>query len=853
MKGEARPIWEIFSLTRNFIIPIYQRRYSWKRSQCERLFDDIEDACGKERGHFIGCIITIQDGGMGDYLVIDGQQRITTILLLLKAMHDLLREDGASSFNVRVAESIRDDFLKNKSWEDERDSIKLNLLNGDKEDYFRLFDSDLHLAEDSQIHANYSYFLSRLKTSPHGFKALYTTIRNLQIVSITLDKEDNPQLIFESLNSTGLALTEGDKIRNFILIGLSSKDQVRYYKEYWSRIEENCGDDDTSAFVRNYLSLKTQKIPNIKNVYQEFAKYWEGCGRAPAEILEDMRTYSRSYGKLLNASTGVKEADAAITGLACLDTTVIRPFAMEVIKLGEEGSIPPEEVGKVFSIVESYIFRRSVCTLPTNALNKIFATLANDIRKLDGTCVDYSGKLAFVLLRKQGSGKFPSDEEFSSEFRNRNLYGGTVSRILWYILSKFENSGTLETKDVWSHLENGEYSIEHIMPQTLSDEWKADLGENWEDIHETWKNRLANLTLVAAPYNSMFSNNTFARKRDMEHGFRDSGLRLNQEIAKKDKWGLEELEKRSSSLALAALPIWPRPATSYKEPATDGEVEVSLDDDFDFTGRSLASGTFNDIPIEADDWADFITEVCKRVHETDPSGLATAARDAERLGLAVFLSDRESEGSRRISDSVHLHTESNTGRKILFLRKLFDFLAIDQDSLVMRVKMSAENEDGKETRRRLWAVIIPELVKATEEAGCPSFRNRKDSGSKYLDGTIGCSQMHLVSSVGFRSGSVWAYLYIDSGSLERNRKIFDFFLSHRAGIERTAGGPLDWSAPSEKARRGEILMKVAVPFIADETRWQEVANTSGDLMMRLVTALAPCIEEVKKLLHQGDL
>ena len=848
MKGESRQIREIFPITSHFIIPIYQRRYSWKKAQCERLFDDIEDACREGRSHFIGCIITVSDGGMGEYLVIDGQQRITTISLLLKAMYDLLKRGEIKTEDSRLADIIRDDFLMVRRGKSDQERIRLNLLNEDKDDYFRLFEDDRTLSEESIIHANYNYFVSRLRSTSLDIENLYDTIQSLQIVSITLEHGDNPQLIFESLNSTGLALTEGDKIRNFILMGLTSNEQVKYYNDYWSKIEKNCGYEDTSGFVRDYLSLKTQKIPNIKAVYQDFRNYWIDCGKTPVEILEDLRSYSHSYRKLIEADTGNKRADAAITGLAHLETTVIRPFAIEVIKLGDDGILPSDEVGKTFSIIEDFIFRRLICALPSNALNKIFATLANDIRKLDGTYDDYSDKLSFVLLRKQGSGRFPSDDDFLSDFKSRDLYDSTVRRVIWYIFSRLENEGTLETKDVWNHLEKDEYSIEHIMPQSLSGAWISDLGEDWENVHKTWLNRLGNLTVVAAPYNSMFSNNTFARKRDMEHGFKDSGLRINQFIATKEKWGVEELEERSASLAEKALSIWPGLVTSYQV-AEEDSTQVSLDDDFDFTGRNLLSAAFNGTPVNATVWADFVEIVCKLIYEMEPTALARAAKEAERAGLDGFISVSDADYGRRISDSIFVSTDCNTNRKIWFLRHLFEFIGLDQSSLTMHVGLAEGSVKGDaDTNRRLWARIIPKLVDATKEAGCPSFQKRKPVGSYYLDGFIGCGKIHLVSSFGLKSCVVWAYLYIDGGDRVENSRIFNHFHSHKSEIEKSMGTEVKWIEPSEKVRRGSIVIEAPVPFINDESRWDEVADVSARLMKTFVSALLPFIEDVKRMI-----
>ena len=842
MTGDSKKIQKVFHNTDHFIVPIYQRRYSWKKAQCERLFDDIEKACREERKHFIGCIISIHDGGRdSDYIVIDGQQRTTTISLILKAAYDLLTCGLLTSSDPHIADKILKTFLCMEYEDDPVKRIKLKLLNEDKEDYYQLFSSDRHLCGDSIIHANYNYFIERLKTTSLSIDSLFNTIQDLEVVDITLDHNDNPQMIFESLNSTGLALTEGDKIRNFILMGLSSQKQVEYYRDYWSKIEKNCGDDDTSGFVRDYLSLKTQKIPNMKNVYQDFRDYWSNCGKTPVEILEDLRSYSHSYRKLIEADTGIRRADNAITGLAHLETTVIRPFAMEVIHLAEEELISGEEAGRAFSIVEDYIFRRLICALPTNALNKIFATLANEIRKLDGTYEDYSDKLSYILLKKQGSGKFPSDEEFSSDFRSRSLYGGTVSRVIWYIFSCLENEGTLETKDVWNHLEKGEYSIEHIMPQTLSEKWMEDLGDDWETVHEEWLNRLGNITVVAAPYNSMFSNNPFIRKRDMGHGFKDSGLRINQFIASKDKWTENELSERSALLAEKALSIWPGLVTSYQEPEEE-KVEISLADDIDLTGRSLLSASFNGTPVSATVWADFVEQVSKLVYEADPSRLATITKDASRYNLDSFLYTSSVEHSRKISDSIWLRTDCDTNRKIWFLKHLFRAMSIDEESLVIYVDSSDRTEAGAVTNRRLWAYIIPKLIDATTEAGLPSYQNRNPIASYYLDGFIGTSKMHLVSSFGFRKCKVWAYLYIDGGDKAENLRIFNHFYAHKTEIERAMGLPVRWLQPEEKKRRAQIMIDVSVPFISDENRWDEVAEISGALMKKLVVTLRPYIE-----------
>lgn len=845
MKGDSKQIYNVFWNTQHFIIPIYQRRYSWKITQCSRLFDDIEEACRNNRNHFIGCIISASDGGRGDYLVIDGQQRITTISLLLKAAYDLLSSGVLKSSDPYLADKILETFLKNRYGDNDKQRIKLNLLNEDGDEYFKLFDSDRRLSDDSEISVNYGFFLSRLKDSLLSIDELYSTITNLEVIDITLSHEDNPQLIFESLNSTGLALTEGDKIRNFILMGLSSKEQVGYYTDYWSKIEKNSGNDDPSSFVRDYLSLKTLRIPNIKSVYQEFRKYWMNSGLTPIEILEDLRNYSYSYNKLLSANTGIIDVDLSIQRLSWLEITVIRPFAIEVINLQEKDVISREEATKAFSIIESYIFRRLICALPSNALNKVFAILANDIRKLDGSYNDFSNKLSFILFKKSGSARFPSDEEFSEEIRGRNIYGNTLNRVIWYIFSRLENYGTLETKDIWLHLARGDYSIEHIMPQTLSEKWKIAIGKDYANIHEFWVNKLCNLTIVAAPYNSMFSNRPFPEKRDMEHGFKDSGLRINHFIAEKDKWGVEELEERAEAIVTASLSIWTGLQTTYKEHAED-ETEITLADEIDFTGRTLSSADFNDTSIPAMEWADFLVEIVRLLYVTDPASITSVTKNAGGLGFDSFLSSFETEKSRRISDNIYLCTDCNTNRKIWFLRHLFNYLNIDKENLEMCVSSPKEKDNYSDYRFRLWNVIIPYLKEATRDTFYPSFQNRKPTASSFLDGFIGIREMHLVSSIGKKRHKVWAYLYIDSGNLNRNKDIFAFFLSRKEEIDERLKGRVEWFVPSDKARRGAIQISETVSFIEDEKRWDEVGKIAGNLMKDLINALTPVLKDFQE-------
>lgn len=372
--------------------------------------------------------------------------------------------------------------------------------------------------------------------------------------------EDNPQLIFESLNSTGLDLSEGDKIRNFILMGLPSKEQEEYYEKYWNKIEV-CTNYDVSAYIRDYLSVKQQTIPQQKKIYTNFKDFVE-LGKIETEpLLIEMLAYAKRYRILLNGNTGNTALDACISRLNRLETTVTRPYFLEVLRLYNENKLTLPQVTEIFLITENYLFRRTICDLPTNALNKIFLMLHREIVRYDGTEEDYVKKLKYALLSKKERARFPNDEEFSQAFVEKPAYLMNSKNKI-YILERLENFGTSEDKDVYRHCDDGTYSIEHIMPQHLTPIWQKELGEDYEQIHEVWLHRIANLTLTA--YNSKYSNSSFTEKKTMQNGFNDSGIRMNTWIAQKDKWTLAELEERSRYLMGRALTIWAVPITDYK-------------------------------------------------------------------------------------------------------------------------------------------------------------------------------------------------------------------------------------------------------------------------------------------------
>lgn len=284
-------------------------------------------------------------------------------------------------------------YQRNYDWKTENckqlydDLVKI--IKGHRKSHFS--DPTEHIRE-SNLTVNYNYFYDRIQKQEISIDELYDAICCLEIINIRLDMEDNPQLIFESLNSTGLDLSEGDKIRNFILMGLPSKEQEDYYEKYWNKIEI-CTKYDVSAFIRDYLSVKQQAIPQQKKIYTNFKDFVELGKYETEQLLIEMLAYAKRYQMLLGTSTGNKALDACIARLNRLETTVTRPYFLEVLRLYNENKISLAQVTDIFLTTENYLFRRTICDLPTNALNKIFLMLHREIIRYDGTDDNYVEKL----------------------------------------------------------------------------------------------------------------------------------------------------------------------------------------------------------------------------------------------------------------------------------------------------------------------------------------------------------------------------------------------------------------------------------------------------------------------------
>lgn len=841
MKGsELRLIEYMEGSKKRFIIPVYQRNYDWKIENCKQLYDDlIQVIKNNSKTHFFGSIVSVYEpsGRNTEFLIIDGQQRLTTMSLLFLALYNLLEEKIIISEDESLKDQIYEDFLVDK-YQPQEKRMKLKPIKNDQKAFSKLFNSKDDYIKDSNLTINYSYFYERIQKQEITIDELFDAICRLEIINITLNNEDNPQLIFESLNSTGLDLSEGDKIRNYILMGLPKQKQDEYYEKYWNCIEK-CTKYDVSSFIRDYLSVKQLVIPSQKKVYINFKKYVEDSSLKIIEILEDLLSYAKRYNILLCGKTSSKELNSCINRLNRLETTVTRPFFLEVLRLYDENQINLNEVAEAFSITESYLFRRTICDLPTNALNKIFLLLNREIMRYDGTDSNYIEKLKFALLSKKDRARFPNDDDFSLMFTEKPIYQMNSKNKI-YILERLENFGTLEDKDIYRHYDEGEYSIEHIMPQHLTPAWIKELGDSYEEIHDTWLHRIANLTLTA--YNSKYSNSTFVEKKTMKNGFEDSGIRLNTYVSKKDKWTLAELRDRNDYLLKRALDIWAFPSTNYK-PQEKQLDSYTLDDEASFlSDRQIAKFVYKGIEQPVVSWVEMYTKVLRALYLEDKTIITKIALSTDDdLSIHFSTNKRIFKKCDEIGDNVYVQTNTNTQSKLSVLNRLYKLYGMDPTDLVFYLRDSNDKEDEKgtrfEIRRRYWGYAL-KFIKE-ENFDNKSFDNVNTSKENWINGTFGIGGFAICCIANYDFARV--DVYFGKTNANENKIAFDNVMLHKLEIESNLGVNLEWDR-GDDVKRSIISYRLENVSIYNENGWLQIAKFHAKWSKKFIDAIVPYLK-----------
>ncbi|WQS56333.1 DUF262 and DUF1524 domain-containing protein [Helicobacter pylori] len=552
MDAKATTLLGFFEENQNnqFVIPIYQRVYSWKKEQCEQLWDDIIKIGGNDEmnGHFIGSILYVRDGNThsSPLLIIDGQQRLTTITLLFIALRNHL-SDEVKILEKFSRKEIENRYLINSNRDGDK-KFRLILSESDKDTLLFLIDENKRKPSEPSVKIveNFKLFEKWISENTDKLETICKGLEKLMIVWIALEKgKDDPQLIFESMNSKGIELTQTDLIRNYIVMETEVEKQKDFYNRYWRAMEKDFTQNETlfNRFVRHYLTIKTGKIPNEKRVYEAFKDYQQKEGIEIENLLKDLQKYCGYFCQIAFKKEADKDLNKALSFLVDLERDVVYPLLLELYSDYSDGVLSKQDFIPIIALTESYICRRAVCGLGTNSLNKIFPSFA---KKIDKKQYLKSVEKHFGSLTENR--RFPDDDEFKEEFMRKDFY---KFELIEYLLYRMENFNRKEREPT------DKYTTEHIMPQKLTEEWERDLGQDHERIHTQYLHTIGNLTLTG--YNSEYSNKSFQEKQGMEGGFKDSPLRLNQGLRNLESFGEKEIEKRANDLADWALKIWTYP------------------------------------------------------------------------------------------------------------------------------------------------------------------------------------------------------------------------------------------------------------------------------------------------------
>lgn len=676
MQVQQLPIYQFLEGSgKSFVIPVYQRDYAWTKINCQKLWNDLIDLNNNSRSdHFLGTLVTI-GSGFQEYTVIDGQQRLTTVSLLLKALHKFLekKEDKNEEEIVLIEQLL--DFLINKYSKEQHKRIRLKPNKQDKEFFENLFEKSNNLDVDSNIINNYNFFLDKISSNILTPKQIFDSFRKLKIVLIDLVRgQDDPQLIFESLNSTGVDLTSGDLIRNYILMDLEPVEQEKLYKQYWIEIEKLSG--NIAEFIRNYLIFKQRTWVKKADVYSVFKDYALNNFKQDKEaILKNLLDFAELFSWFVQIKEYKDlEINKKLARLNKLEFTICYTYLFDIFNDVKLGNINEKNIVEILTIIESYAFRKILVDNTTQGLNKMFITLSKEIKKEDSWKEEYVNILNYILLEKRVSQRFPNNEEFENTLINKEVYK-LQAKNKNFLLESLENYDSAYPLNI------DKLTVEHIMPQTLTKEWKNKLGGNWQEIYNKYLHTLGNLSLTAK--NSELSNNSLESKQQID--FQTSKLKLNYKLENQTNWNEEIILERAKSLIKNAEEIWPYPKTTYSKPIPE-EQTFDLESEDSFSGSKPSRLFFenDELGIELKTWRDLLLKTCNFLYKFSPTEFIKVETSDEFKWL--FEVDKKLPNALEFADGHFMEVGLSANHIIRILKRICERMNYPADSIVFSLK-----------------------------------------------------------------------------------------------------------------------------------------------------------------------
>jgi len=634
MYPSKRSIYEFISRTDGYFqIPDFQRPYTWDARQIQTFWDDLKKVAERNNTHYFGTIVLIREDGHS--VIIDGQQRLTTSLLLINAAYHILKKTPAKSLdNIYTDKFLKDTFLVNTRSSDirNREKITLRTVTTDNNVLEKIF---IGKELDSNEQANKLYkaymLFKKFLDAQDNINNYIEALHKFEIVEITLDdKDDNPQSIFESINSLGEPLSPGDKIRNWALM-LKNKEARRIvYGDYWKNIENNLTRvekdqqvDYISDFFRTYLMCKNNKFISEEATHPEFKKLLKDIDdnniESIKEFYNDVQKYLLAYLsiKFMKINPQLEMFREQIFSLKFLKAEIINTAIINIFVDFIDNKLTTEEVTNSLYLVETFLARRLIGGFKAEGLNTRFPELHKAIRAKQEKYSDktYDDCLSAWMLETRGrTSSLPTDADITISIKTLNFYGNKTYQ-QQYVLAKICDHLSKESTLLHSIYDKQiRLSVEHIMPRKIGPKWRSDLGSDWENVHDKWLHTLANLTLTA--YNQTYSNHSFAQKKTMEHGFAKSPLPLNKYIAEFDLWNEESLKDRARWLSRQIAKIWKYPKTTFPSSNNDGDCEYYSPYNWEIkSGEKPATVSIDSDEFEVNSWVDLYTKVLSFIQE----------------------------------------------------------------------------------------------------------------------------------------------------------------------------------------------------------------------------------------------
>jgi uncharacterized protein with ParB-like and HNH nuclease domain len=791
-----------------FVIPVYQRNYDWTNTECKELLNDIISVETENRGtHFIGSIVFVHEGTYStsevkELVIIDGQQRLTTINILYVALYRFAKDNG----KVQDAERLYNMFLTNQYVKNESSKLKLKQTDTNSLAFKAIMlGTDNESSTFSNVIENYNYFRSAI--TEDTFELISNGLKRLIFVEISLERDkDDPQRIFESLNSTGLDLSQSDLIRNFILMDLPPKDQNRIFETIWNPIEENAKDiikqnSLVSDYIRDYLTLRNKNIPNKNKVYAEFKSlYANKKDEAYHQELENIKSLSIHYKKFINPTTVLDEnIKKELEYINRLEINVAYPFLLQVFEDYENGVISKEELIKVLKLIQSYAWRRFVVGLPSSSLNKIFMALYSEVDS-----EDYCDSIAIALLKKRGNAKFPSNEDVKTALKDKDLYN-TQPKNRNYLFEMLENYNNRE----YVNTNNDQITIEHIFPRNPEEKWNTDLPkEEYFLFKEKHLNTIGNLTLSGN--NGALSNKSFLAKKEMnvdgkEQGYQYSRLWLNSYIKSIDTWNIEKYEERLHIIYERFLKIWEYPDVVVTE--NDDTEEQNIFDAESSRNKKLEYFIFENTKVEEDAVAQMYFYVIRSLYEKNSQLLL---KNHEILKMSRNAADFRT--PKDVSNGWYIESNIDSNSKFNSLKRLLTLFGLEEELLI---KYSTNDDTSAEpnrfnVRKKYWQQLLP-LLNHTD-----LFVNLQPSKSQWLSTGAGFSG--IVYTMVITKSFIRIELATVSSSKELNKSYFKKLYNNKEEIEKAFGNQLEWEElPDNKMSRIKFELQDANLF--NEKHW----------------------------------